>query len=103
WSLGGLFFGVVADKWGRTRTMALTIIVYSIFTGLCGFSRTWYELLILRFIAALGIGGEWAAGASLIAEVFPTRSRAWGAGLLQSASATGFFAAILLGWLVGGS
>lgn len=103
WSVGGLIFGVVADKWGRTRTMALTIVIYSVFTGLCGFSQTWWQLLLLRFIAALGIGGEWGAGASIIAEVFPTKSRAWGAGLLQSASGTGFFAAILLERLVGGS
>jgi MFS family permease len=103
WSLGGLFFGVITDKIGRTKAMSLTIIVYSVFTGLCGLSQTWWQLLILRFIAALGIGGEWGAGASIIAEVFPTRSRAWGAGILQSASGTGFLLAILLERIVGGS
>lgn len=103
WSLGGLIFGVITDKWGRTRTMALTIVIYSVFTGLCGFAQTAQQLLILRFIAALGIGGEWAAGASIIAEVFPARSRAWGAGILQSASAIGFMAAIVLERAVGGS
>src|ERR1043165_1469345 len=102
WSLGGLFFGVITDKIGRTKAMSLTIIVYSVFTGLCGLSQTWWQLLILRFIAALGIGGEWGAGASIIAEVFPTRSRAWGAGILQSASGTGFLLAILLERIVGG-
>ena len=103
WSAGGLLFGMVADRWGRTRTMALTILIYSVFTGLSGFAETPMQLLVLRFIAALGIGGEWGAGASMIAEVFPAASRAVAAGVLQSASATGFFAAILLEYLVGGN
>ncbi len=103
WSAGGLLFGMVADRWGRTRTMALTILIYSVFTGLTGFSQTATQLLVLRFIAALGIGGEWGAGASMIAEVFPKASRAMAAGILQSASGTGFFAAILLEYLVGGN
>ncbi len=101
--MGGLLFGMIADRWGRTRTMALTILIYSVFTGLTGFSQTPTQLLILRFIAALGIGGEWGAGASMIAEVFPKASRALAAGILQSAAGTGFFAAILLDYLVGGN
>lgn len=103
WSFGGLLFGMVADRWGRTRTMALTILIYSVFTGLTGLAQTPTQLLILRFIAALGIGGEWGAGASMIAEVFPKASRALAAGILQSAAGTGFFAAILLEYLVGGN
>jgi MFS family permease len=103
WSAGGLLFGMVADRWGRTRTMALTILIYSVFTGLTGLAETPAQLLVLRFIAALGIGGEWGAGASMIAEVFPKASRAWAAGILQSAAGTGFFAAILLEYLVGGN
>lgn len=103
WSIGGLLFGMIADRWGRTRTMALTILIYSIFTGLTGLAQTPTQLLILRLIAALGIGGEWGAGASMIAEVFPKASRALAAGILQSAAGTGFFAAILLEYLVGGN
>ena len=103
WSVGGLLFGMVADRWGRTRTMALTILIYSVFTGLTGLAQTPTQLLVLRFIAALGIGGEWGAGASMIAEVFPKASRALAAGILQSAAGTGFFAAILLEYLVGGN
>ena len=94
---------MVADRWGRTRTMALTILIYSVFTGLTGLAQTPMQLLVLRFIAALGIGGEWGAGASMIAEVFPKASRALAAGILQSAAGTGFFAAILLEYLVGGN
>lgn len=103
WAAGGLIFGMVADRWGRARTMAFTILVYAVFTGLCGFAQTPMQLIVLRFIASLGIGGEWGAGASMIAEVFPRASRAVAAGVLQSASATGFFAAILLEYLVGGN
>jgi MFS family permease len=103
WSVGGLAFGMVADRWGRTRTMALTILIYSVFTGLTGLAQTATQLLVLRFIAALGIGGEWGAGASMIAEVFPKASRALAAGILQSAAGAGFFAAILLEYLVGGN
>jgi MFS family permease len=91
WSAGGLVFGMVADRWGRSKTMALTILIFSVFTGLQGFAQTWWQLFILRFIASMGIGGEWGAGASMIAEVFPVRSRAVAAGILQSAAATGFF------------
>lgn len=96
WSAGGLVFGMVADRWGRTRTMALTILVYSVFTGLMGFSRSVEQFIAFRFLAALGIGGEWGTGASIVAEVFPRRSRAWAAGLLQAASGAGFFAATFL-------
>jgi MFS family permease len=103
WSAGGLLFGMVADRWGRSKTMALTILIYSVFTGLTGFAQTPMQLLVLRFVAALGIGGEWGAGASLVAEVFPRTSRAVAAGILQSAAGTGFFAAILLEYLVGGN
>jgi MFS family permease len=103
WSVGGLLFGMIADRWGRTRTMAVTILIYSVFTGLTGLAQTPTQLLVLRFIAALGIGGEWGAGASMIAEVFPKASRALAAGILQSAAGTGFFAAILLEYLVGGN
>ncbi len=103
WAAGGLIFGMVADRIGRARTMALTILIYAVFTGLCGLAQTPMQLIVLRFIASLGIGGEWGAGASLIAEVFPRTSRAAAAGILQSASATGFFAAILLEYLVDGN
>jgi MFS family permease len=96
WSLGGLLFGMVADRFGRTRTMALTILVYSVFTGLTGFAQTWWQLFLFRFIASLGIGGEWGTGAAMVAEVFPSRSRTAAAGILQSAAWVGFFLATLI-------
>jgi MFS family permease len=89
WALGGLLFGMLADKWGRTRTLTLTILVYSLFTGLTVFCQEPWHVGVVRFITALGIGGEWAAGAALVAEVMPNRTRAGAAALLQSAAALG--------------
>lgn len=89
WALGGLLFGILADRWGRTRTLVLTILLYSLFTGLTIFCREVWQIAAARFIVALGIGGEWAAGAALVAEVMPNRSRAAAAAILQSAAAFG--------------
>jgi len=93
WALGGIIFGVLADRVGRTRVLIWTILIYAIFTGLAALSRSWWELALFRFITALGIGGEWAAGAALVAEVWPESKRAKAAGLLQSAWAAGFLLA----------
>src|SRR5512141_2685204 len=84
WALGGAFFGRLGDKLGRSRTLALTVITYALCTGLCAFSQTWWQLMIFRFVAALGIGGEWAVGASLLAETWPRAWRPWIAAVLQS-------------------
>lgn len=89
WALGGLIFGVLADKWGRTRTLVITILLYSLFTGLTALCQTPLQVGIARFLTALGIGGEWAAGAALIAEVVPNRARVAAAAFLQSAAAVG--------------
>ena len=89
WAVGGLIFGILADRWGRARTMVLTILLYSLFTGLTWFVQTWEQMAAVRFLTALGIGGEWAAGTALIAEVLPNRTRAMAAGFLQSAAAVG--------------
>jgi MFS family permease len=93
WALGGVGFGVVADRIGRTKTMIMTILIYAIFTGMAAFSETWWHLALYRFLTALGIGGEWAAGAAIVAEVWPEEKRAKAAGVLQSAWAAGFFLA----------
>jgi MFS family permease len=89
WSAGGLIFGILADRWGRTRTMIATILIYAVFTGLHALCQTWEQIAFVRFVTALGIGGEWAAGAALLAEAFPDKARAPAAGLLQSAAAVG--------------
>lgn len=89
WAFGGLIFGILADRWGRTRTLTLTILIYSLFTGLTIFCQEPWQVGVARFITALGVGGEWAAGAALVAEVMPERTRAAAAGFLQSAAAIG--------------
>lgn len=93
WAIGGVLFGVAADHFGRTRTLVVTILIYALFTGLAALSQDWWHLAIYRFLTALGIGGEWAAGAALVAEVWPEEKRAKAAGILQSAWAVGFFLA----------
>lgn len=100
WSLGGLLFGMLADRWGRTRTMVVTILIYTAFTGLHALCQSWEQLAVVRFLTALGIGGEWAAGAALLAEAFPDRARAPAAGLLQSAAAVGPVLAAIANWQV---
>ena len=65
WALGGGFFGRLGDMLGRSRALSLTILCYAVFTGLSFVAQTWWQLLIFRFITALGIGGEWAVGSSL--------------------------------------
>lgn len=100
WALGGVLFGVLADRFGRTKVLIFTILIYAVFTGLAALSQTWWQLGIYRFLTALGIGGEWAAGAALVAEVWPEDKRAKAAGVLQSAWAAGFFAAALINLLL---
>ena len=84
WALGGGFFGRIGDKLGRSRALSLTILTYAAFTGISFFAHTWWQLLIFRFLAALGIGGEWAVGASLLAETWPKHWRPWIAAVLQT-------------------
>jgi len=96
WAVGGILFGVLADRFGRTRVLIVTILLYALFTGMAALSATWWQLALYRFLTALGIGGEWAAGASLVAEVWPEEKRAKAAGILQSAWAAGFFLAAVI-------
>jgi MFS family permease len=100
WAVGGVLFGVLADRFGRTRTLIFTILIYALFTGLAAFSADWWHLAIYRFLTALGIGGEWAAGAALVAEVWPEEKRAKAAGILQSAWAAGFLIAAVVNILM---
>jgi MFS family permease len=84
WALGGGFFGRLGDRLGRSRALALTILTYAVFTGLSSVAQTWWQLMLFRFVAALGIGGEWAVGSSLLSETWPTRWRPWIAAVLQT-------------------
>ena len=93
WAVGGIAFGIAADRFGRTKVLMATIIIYAGFTGAAALSQEWWQLAVYRFLTALGIGGEWAAGASLVAETWPEEKRAKAAGILQSAWAVGFFLA----------
>ncbi|HWA82389.1 MAG TPA: MFS transporter [Fimbriimonadaceae bacterium] len=89
WAVGGLIFGILADRWGRTRTLLLTILLYCLFTGLTALCQDPWQVGAARFLTALGIGGEWAAGVALVAEALPDRARAGAASLIQSAAAFG--------------
>jgi len=93
WGLGGIAFGVVADRVGRSRTMVMTILIYSVFTGLSALAQTWQQLAVLQAVAGIGIGGEWAAGAALVAETWPARWRTKALQIMQTAFAVGFFVA----------
>jgi MFS family permease len=84
WALGGGFFGRIGDRLGRSRALSLTVLTYAAFTGLSFFAESWWHLMIFRFMSALGIGGEWAVGASLLAETWPKKWRPWIAGVLQT-------------------
>jgi MFS family permease len=84
WALGGGFFGRIGDRLGRSRALSLTIITYAAFTGLSAVAQTWWQLMIFRFLAALGIGGEWAVGSSLLSETWPKAWRPWIAAVLQT-------------------
>lgn len=101
WAVGGILFGILADYFGRARVMLITILIYAVFTGLTALSRSWWDMAIYRFIAGLGIGGEWAAGATLVAEVWPDRYRSRAASVMQSAWAMGFFLAAFVNLCLG--
>ena len=102
WAIGGVCFGILADYFGRTKTLVATILIYALFTGLASLSQDWWHLAIYRFLTALGIGGEWAAGAAIVAEVWPEDKRTRAAGILQSAWAAGFFLAAAMNLLLKG-
>jgi MFS family permease len=93
WAVGGGFFGRIGDRLGRARALSLTVLTYAAFTGLSFFAQEWWHLLIFRFLAALGIGGEWAVGASLLSETWPRRWRPWIAAVLQTGVNVGILVA----------
>ncbi len=96
WATGGLAFGILGDRIGRVKTMLLTILVYSIFTGLSALSKSFWDFAMWRFLTGLGVGGEFAVGVALVAEVMPDRARPFALGLLQALSAVGNITAALI-------
>lgn len=97
WGTGGLLFGVLGDLIGRARSMVVTILLYSLFTGLSALSVGFWDFAFYRFLTGLGVGGQFAVGVSLVAEVMPERARPSALGLLQALSAVGNVAAALFG------
>ena len=102
WATGGLVFGVLGDRIGRAKTMLITILVYSLCTGLSAFSVTFWDFALYRFLTGLGVGGEFAVGVALVAEVMPDRARPYALSLLQALSAIGNVSAALLMMGMGG-
>jgi MFS transporter, SHS family, sialic acid transporter len=93
---GGLLFGWLGDRIGRVRTMALSILAYSVFTGCCYFATAPWQLGVLRFLAALGMGGEWALGVALVMECWPENWRPMLAGVIGAAGNAGYLFISLL-------
>jgi MFS family permease len=97
WALGGIVFGILGDKLGRARTMIMTVLCFSAFTGLSALSRNFEEFGFYRFLTGLGVGGQFAVGVALVAEVMPDRARPYALGSLQALSSVGNMAAALCG------
>jgi MFS family permease len=95
WATGGLIFGVVGDRWGRAKTMLLTILLYSGCTGLSAFAHSFADFAVYRFLTGLGVGGEFAVGVALVAEVMPDGARPYALSLLQALSTVGNITAAL--------
>jgi len=100
-TLGGWIFSSMADRWGRNPVMILTILFYSIFSGLTAFVSEMWQVGALRFLVAMGVGGEWAVGAALVAEVFPARARERAGGIFHATSVLGLWLAAAAGLSVG--
>jgi MFS family permease len=101
WGIGGLIFGVMGDRIGRAKTMMITILMYSIFTGLSAISTSFWDFAAYRFLTGMGVGGEFAVGVALVAEVMPDRARPYTLALLQSLSAVGNISAALVSMAMG--
>lgn len=102
WAIGGIVFGRVADRLGRSRTLLLTMLIYAVGTALCALAPNMIVLGVFRFIAALGIGGEWAAGAAMVAEVVPEKRRVEAGALLYTSAPMGLFLATWLTYEIAG-
>jgi MFS family permease len=98
---GGILFGSLADRWGRRPMIMVTILMYSVFSGVTFFAQSLWQVGATRFLVAMGVGGEWAVAASLVAEVFPKEARAHASGIFHATSVLGTWAAALAGLAIG--
>ncbi len=99
-ALGGVVFGKLSDRIGRTTTMILTILMYSLFTCVTAFAQAPWQMVALRFLVAMGTGGEWAVASAMIAEVFPRKARAWSLGIFHGSSVLGTYLAAFAGLFI---
>jgi len=89
-AIGGIAFGWFADRYGRVRALTVSILVYSVATGLCGLTHSAGQFMLCRVLLGLGMGGEWASGAALVAETWPERHRGKALAFVQSSWAVGY-------------
>ncbi|MGB8326260.1 MAG: MFS transporter, partial [Steroidobacteraceae bacterium] len=103
WAVGGVIFGPISDRFGRRRTLMLTMLLYAVGTGACALATSMPQLIVFRLLASLGIGGEWAAGSAMVAEVVPEESRVEAGALLYTSAPIGLFLATAVNaWVAGG-
>ena len=101
WATGGLIFGAVGDRIGRARTLTLTVLLYSVFTGLSSFSKGWVDFAAYRFVTGLGVGGVFGLAVALVADSLPEQSRSGALGTLQALSAIGNISAGVISMVLG--
>lgn len=94
---GGVLFGWIGDRVGRVRAMTLSVVTYALFSGMCGLATGPIQITVLRFVAALGMGGEWSLGVALVMEIWPDKSRAFLAGLIGAAANVGYLLIAVVG------
>ena len=99
-AVGGVSFGWIADRFGRTRALMLSVLMYSVFTFLCGFATSLAQFVVFRIFLGLGMGGEWTSGAALVSETWPAKHRGKALGIMQSGWAIGYAAAVLASGIV---
>jgi MFS family permease len=97
---GGVAFGRIADRFGRTRALMLSVLLYSIFTFACGFAHSLGQFVVLRIVLGIGMGGVWSSGAALVSESWPAEHRGKALGFMQSGWAIGYAAAVLVSGFV---
>ena len=99
-AFGGILFGMLSDKIGRSKTMIITILFYSVFTCITAFANAAWQMVLLRFLVAMGVGGEWAVASAMVAEVMPKRSRPVMSSIFHASSVFGTLMAVAVGFFI---